>query len=390
MAVTSGPNFAYNQLKHLPLSPGSFLTSFLASFFILFSQVYNPRIRVESLLVSPISQASAQQRAGRAGRTQPGKCFRLYTENTFNTDLQTQTYPEILRSRMETVVLTLLKLGIEDLVHFDFMDPPAPDTMMRALEHLNYLGALDDEGNVTPLGTQMSEIPVEPQLAKMLLTAKDYNCTDEILSIVAMISGANIFMRPKEAAKEADAAKAQFAHAQSDHITLLHAYLAYKENQHDAKDFCYNNFLNQRSLVSADNVRNQLSRQLSRLGFTFTPQDVSSPDYYTNIRKCIANGLFMSVAHLQRQGHYLTAKDNQVVAIHPSSVLDRKPTWVAFQEFVLTTRNFVRTVTEVDIDWLLTMSPHYFETENWPEGETKAELESAYKSLARRKKIQNK
>ncbi len=340
---------------------------------------------MESLLVSPISQASAQQRSGRAGRTQPGKCFRLYTENTFNTDLQVQTYPEILRSRMETVVLTLLKLGIEDLVHFDFMDPPAPDTMMRALEHLNYLGALDDEGGITALGHQMSEIPVEPQLAKMLLTAKDYHCTDEILSIVALISGTNIFMRPKEAAKEADAAKAQFSHAQSDHITLLHAYLAYKENAANAKDYCYNNFLNHRSLMSADNVRNQLARQLTRLGISYAPMDVSNPDYYTNIRKCICSGLFMSVAHLQRQGHYLTAKDNQVVAIHPSSVLDRKPSWAAFQEFVLTTRNFVRTVTEVDIDWLLTIAPHYFELDNWPEGETKAELESAYKSLARRK-----
>jgi pre-mRNA-splicing factor ATP-dependent RNA helicase DHX15/PRP43 len=85
------------------------------------------------LLVSPISQASAQQRAGRAGRTQPGKCFRLYTEKSFTDELQQQTYPEILRSRMETVVLTLLKLGIQDLVHFDFMDPPAPETLVLQL-----------------------------------------------------------------------------------------------------------------------------------------------------------------------------------------------------------------------------------------------------------------
>lgn len=349
-------------------------------------KVYNPRIRVESLLVSPISQASAQQRSGRAGRTQPGKCFRLYTESTFNTDLQVQTYPEILRSRMETIVLTLLKLGIQDLVHFDFMDPPAPDTMMRALEHLNYLGALDDEGEITEVGHQMSEIPVEPQLAKMLLMAPKYNCADEILSIVALISGVNVFMRPKEAAKEADAAKAQFSHDQSDHIALLHAYLAYKENSNDAKDFCYNNFLNFRALQNADNVRNQLARQLQRIGINPKPQDINDKNYYHNIRKCIASGLFMSVAHLQRQGHYLTAKDNQVVAIHPSSVLDKKPQWVAFQEFVLTTRNFIRTCTEVDIDWLLTSAPEYFETENWPDGETKVELEGAYKSLARRQK----
>ena len=109
-------------------------------------KVFNPRMRVESLLVSPISKASAKQRAGRAGRTKPGKCFRLYTEKSYNEELIENTYPEILRSNLATTVLTLKKLGINDLVHFDFMDPPAPETLMRALELLNYLGALDDEG----------------------------------------------------------------------------------------------------------------------------------------------------------------------------------------------------------------------------------------------------
>jgi pre-mRNA-splicing factor ATP-dependent RNA helicase DHX15/PRP43 len=109
-------------------------------------KVYNPRIRVESLLVSPISKASAQQRAGRAGRTRPGKCFRLYTEGAFKKELIEQTYPEILRSNLASTVLELKKLGIDDLVHFDFMDPPAPETMMRALEELNYLACLDDDG----------------------------------------------------------------------------------------------------------------------------------------------------------------------------------------------------------------------------------------------------
>ena len=109
-------------------------------------------------------------------------------------------------------MLTLLKQGIEDLVHFDFMDPPAPETMMRALEQLNYLGALDDDGNMTQLGHKMSELPLEPQLAKMLLISPEFSCSNEMLSIVAMISVNNVFMRPKEAAKAADEAKAQFAH----------------------------------------------------------------------------------------------------------------------------------------------------------------------------------
>ncbi len=115
-------------------------------------KVFNPRMRVESLLVSPISKASAKQRAGRAGRTRPGKCFRLYTEASYKTELIENTYPEILRSNLASTVLTLKKLGVNDLVHFDFMDPPAPETLMRALELLNYLGALDDEGELTEEG----------------------------------------------------------------------------------------------------------------------------------------------------------------------------------------------------------------------------------------------
>jgi pre-mRNA-splicing factor ATP-dependent RNA helicase DHX15/PRP43 len=161
-------------------------------------KVYNPRIRVESLLVSPISKASAHQRAGRAGRTQPGKCFRLYTEKSFQNDLQPQTYPEILRSNLANTVLTLKKLGIDDLVHFDFMDPPAPETLMRALELLNYLAALDDDGNLTKLGQLMSEFPLDPQMSKMLVVSPEFNCSNEILSITAMLSGTALFSTVNE------------------------------------------------------------------------------------------------------------------------------------------------------------------------------------------------
>merc|ERR1719204_2401302 len=139
-------------------------------------KVYNPRIRVESLLVTPISKASAKQRAGRAGRTRPGKCFRLYTEKAFGRELQEQTFPEILRSNLAQVVLTLKKLGINDLVHFDLMDPPAPETLMRALELLNYLGGLDDEGSLTTGGRTLSEYPLDPQMAKTLMISQKYHC----------------------------------------------------------------------------------------------------------------------------------------------------------------------------------------------------------------------
>ncbi|KAJ1393375.1 P-loop containing nucleoside triphosphate hydrolase [Sesbania bispinosa] len=369
-------------------------------------KVYNPRVRVESLLVSPISKASAHQRSGRAGRTQPGKCFRLYTERSFNNDLQPQTYPEILRSNLANTVLTLKKLGIDDLVHFDFMDPPAPETLMRALEVLNYLGALDDEGNLTKLGEIMSEFPLDPQMSKMLVVSPEFNCSNEILSVSAMLSGChqqlsslgymppvgmhhrilipNCFVRPREAQKAADEAKARFGHIDGDHLTLLNVYHAYKQNNEDPS-WCYDNFVNHRALKSADNVRQQLVRIMARFNLKLCSTDFNSRDYYVNIRKAMLAGYFMQVAHLERTGHYLTVKDNQVVHLHPSNCLDHKPEWVIYNEYVLTSRNFIRTVTDIRGEWLVDIAPHYYDLSNFPQCEAKRVLERLYKKREKEK-----
>jgi len=340
-------------------------------------KVYNPRIRVESLLVSPISRASAHQRAGRAGRTRPGKCFRLYTEASFKKDLQEQTYPEILRSNLGSVVLQLKKLGIDDLVHFDFMDPPAPETLMRALELLNYLGALDDDGNLTQVGTVMSEFPLDPQLAKMVCVSPQFKCANEILTITAMLSVPNPFIRPRDQQKEADDAKAQFSHVDGDHLTLLNAYHAFKQNGEDSQ-WCWNNYLNFRAMKSADNVRSQLLRIASRYAMSLASTEFTSRDYYLNVRKAILSGYFMQVAHLERQGSYLTVKDNQVVTLHPSTCLDTKPQWVVYNEFVLTTKNYVRTCTTVEGAWLIDIAPHYFDLSNFPACEALQVLQRLY------------
>jgi len=345
-------------------------------------KVYNPRIRVESLLVSPISRASANQRSGRAGRTQPGKCFRLYTEPSFHKDLQETTYPEILRSQMTSVVLTLKKLGIDNLVTFDFMDPPAPETLMRALESLNYLGALDDDGELTDVGYYMSELPIDPQLAKMLLVSPEYECSNEILSIVACISVPQLFLRPKETAKLADEAKTQFIYKESDHITLLNAFTEYNNvPKSNRKQWCWDNFINDRSITSAENVRRQLQNIMTKLRLPLcSPSNMLH--YHSNIQQALTAGLFMQVAYLQRTGEYLTIKDNQRVTVHPSSVIDHKPKWVIFEEFALTTQNYIRTVTASRGEWLAEIAPHYFDLENFPECEAKAELELVYRQLA--------
>uniref|UniRef100_A0A8C2XSG9 ATP-dependent RNA helicase DHX15 n=1 Tax=Cyclopterus lumpus TaxID=8103 RepID=A0A8C2XSG9_CYCLU len=337
-------------------------------------KVYNPRIRVESLLVTAISKASAQQRAGRAGRTRPGKCFRLYTEKAYKTEMQDNTYPEILRSNLGSVVLQLKKLGIDDLVHFDFMDPPAPETLMRALELLNYLAALNDDGDLTELGSMMAEFPLDPQLAKMVIASCEFNCSNEILSITAMLSVPQCFVRPTEAKKVADESKMRFAHIDGDHMTLLNVYHAFKQN-HDSTQWCYENFVNYRSLTSADNVRQQLSRIMDRFNLPRRSTEFNSRDYYTNIRRALVTGFFMQIAHLERTGHYLTVKDNQVVQLHPSTVLDHKPEWVLYNEFVLTTKNYIRTCTDIKPEWLVKIAPQYYEMGNFPQCEAKRQLE---------------
>lgn len=321
-------------------------------------KIYNPRIRVESLLVSPISKASAQQRAGRAGRTRPGKCFRLYTEGAFKKELIEQTHPEILRSNLSSTVLELKKLGVEDLVHFDLMDPPAPETLMRALEELNYLACLDDEGNLTDLGRLASEFPLDPALSVMLITSPEFYCSNEILSITALLSVPQIFVRPVAQRKRADEMKNLFAHPDGDHLTLLNVYHAFKgaEAQANPRQWCHDHFLSLRALQSADNVRQQLLRIMEREELELVSTPFEDKKYYENIRRALVAGFFMQVAKKESQGKslYRTIKDNnEPVLLHPSTVLGYESEWVLYNEFVLTTKNFVRTVTAVKGEWLL-------------------------------------
>ncbi|KAJ6596796.1 P-loop containing nucleoside triphosphate hydrolase protein [Mycena vulgaris] len=336
-------------------------------------KVYNPRIRVESLLVSPISKASAQQRAGRAGRTRPGKCFRLYTEKDFMNELEEQTHPEILRSNLSNVVLELVKLGIKDLVRFDYVDAPAPETLMRALELLNYLAALDNEGNLTTLGGIMAEFPLDPQLAKMLIVSPEFRCSNEMLTITAMLSVPNVWLRPNNQRREADAAKALLAVPDGDHLTMLNVYNEYATNMHD-KNWTWSHYLSARALAQADNVRKQLERTMER----YEVEIVTLSDQnklYTNVRQALVCGFFMQVAHKEgEKGNYLTVKDNQVVALHPSCGMDTQPEWVIFNEFVLTTRPYIRTVTEIRPEWLLEYAITYFDLSSFPDGETKRAL----------------
>ncbi|KAL8732123.1 MAG: hypothetical protein Q9181_004061 [Wetmoreana brouardii] len=349
-------------------------------------KVYNPRIRVESLLVSAISKASAQQRAGRAGRTRPGKCFRLYTEDAFRKELIETTYPEILRSNLASTVLDLKKLGIDDLVHFDLMDPPAPETLMRALEELNYLACLDDDGNLTTLGKLASEFPLDPALAVMLISSPEFYCSNEMLSLTALLSVPQIFVRPNSARKRADEMKALFAHPDGDHLTMLNVYHAFKspQAQETPKQWCHDHFLSLRALQSADNVRLQLKRIMEREEIELLSTPFEDKKYYENIRRALVAGFFMQVAMKDSSKTYVTVKDNQNVLLHPSTVLGQESEWLVYNEFVLTTKNFIRTVTTVRPEWLLDIAPNYYDLASFTKGPVKSALERAVQKIRRK------
>jgi pre-mRNA-splicing factor ATP-dependent RNA helicase DHX16 len=323
---------------------------------------YTPATNMESLVAVPISRASANQRAGRAGRTGPGKCFRLYTKWAYYNDLPESTTPEIQRTNLNSIVLMLKSLGINQLISFDFMDPPAPDMLIRSLEQLYALGALNDKGELTKIGRQMAEFPTDPMLAKAVLAAEKEGCVDEVLSIVAMLGEASaLFYRPRDKKLQADAARARFTVKEGgDHATYLNIW-----NQWVEADFSYvwarENFLQQRSLTRARDVRDQLAKLCERVEVDPT----SAAGGISNLQpilKSLTAGFFPNAARLQRSGDsYRTVKNNMTVHIHPSSVLmESRPKWVVFYELVLTSKEFMRSCMPLQPEWLTEVAPHYY------------------------------
>ncbi|MCJ1483422.1 hypothetical protein MMC06_003589 [Schaereria dolodes] len=321
--------------------------------------VYNARTGMESLIVTPCSRASANQRAGRAGRVAPGKCFRLYTEWAFNNELDESTTPEIQRTNLNSVVLLLKSLGINDLIEFDFMDPPPAETLIRALEQLYALGALNDRGELTKIGRQMAEFPTDPMLAKSILAADKYGCVEEVLSIIAMLGEASaLFYRPKDKKIHADSARARFTIKEGgDHLSLLNIW-----NQWVDSGFSYvwarENFLQQRSLTRARDVRDQLAKLCDRVEVTVSA--VGAADLVP-IQKSITAGFFPNATRLQRGGDsYRTVKNGMTVYVHPSSTLfEINPKWVLYYELVLTSKEYMRSCMPLQPEWLVEVAPHY-------------------------------
>ncbi|RNF22909.1 ATP-dependent RNA helicase DHX8 [Trypanosoma conorhini] len=321
--------------------------------------VFDPKTGMEQLKIVPISQAQAQQRAGRAGRIGPGKCFRMYTEPQFQMDMEPATVPDIQRSNLFNVVLQLKAMGINDLFALDLMDPPPQETLVSALQKLRYLEALDDDGLLTPLGGRMAQLPIDPSQSKTLLTAVDMGCSEPVLTIVSMLAvqKRGVFYRPRDQHEAADAAKRQFHQPEGDQITLLAVYDAWVANGLN-EEWCQRNFLKHRILMEARDTREQLSDMLHKRHASIPHHN---DDALTEVRRAITAGHFFNAAKRITDVAYATLAERREVYVHPSSCLrDAPPKYVLYNELQLTNREYMRELLVIEPQWLVELAPAFY------------------------------
>ena len=338
-------------------------------------KTYDPVYKMDCLVVAPIAQSAARQRAGRAGRTGPGKCFRLYTEETYDAEMLSQSVPEIQRSNLETTVLMLKQHTSEDIWAVEFLDPLPANLVRAALHSLYHLGALDDAGAVTAAGRELLLFPLLPHLAKLVLCAARLGCAGEACAVVALLTcGTQVFNRPRRVADEADAAHRRLALTAGDHATLLNVFCrCHGLGERDRADWCRDNFVSARAMEAAVQVAAQLSATCERAGLVrrggagVAPEELHARVPALRRAVCEASVLRVARRHSTEQNVvvYKTASDDLQVAVHPTSVFarlqwDESPEWVAYDELVQTRREYLRTVTPVEPDWLAEAAPKLY------------------------------
>jgi ATP-dependent RNA helicase DHX8/PRP22 len=305
---------------------------------------YDPKLGMDSLVVTPISQAQAKQRAGRAGRTQPGKCFRLYTEAAYQSEMLPTPIPEIQRTNLSHTILMLKAMGINDLLHFDFMDSPPTNTLLSSLEGLYSIGALDDSGLLTRQGRRQADFPLSPELSKVLVTSAEMGCSEEMLSIVAMLSGAQtVFYRPKEKQQQADQKKSKFHDPHGDHLTLLNVYNAWKQSNFN-NAWCFENFIQARQMRRVQDVRKQLVQIMDRHHHRI----ISCGRNTVQVRKALCCGFFRNASRKDQDG-YKTLVEGTPVYLHPNSALFGKPAeHVIYNSLIFSSKEYMHCTTAID------------------------------------------
>ncbi|SCV73120.1 BQ2448_7045 [Microbotryum intermedium] len=331
-------------------------------------KVYNPRMGMDSLQVTPISQANTNQRAGRAGRTGAGTAYRLFTEMAYRDEMFPNTIPEIQRTNLANTVLLLKSLGVKNLLEFDFMDPPPQENILNSMYQLWVLGALDNTGELTSLGRKMANFPMDPALAKMLIVSVERHCSAEVLTIVSMLSVPSVFYRPKERIEESDAAREKFFVPESDHLTLLHVYTQWKSNGY-RDDWATKHFLHPKTLRKAREVRTQLLDIMKHQKLDIIPCGTD----WDVIRKTICAAYFHQAARVKGIGEYQHCRTGVPMNLHPTSALyglGFLPDYTVYHELVLTSKEYMSTVTSVQPEWLAELGNKFYSIREQTFGES--------------------
>ncbi|GLD51868.1 ATP-dependent RNA helicase DQX1-like protein [Lates japonicus] len=329
--------------------------------------VYNPQIRANSQVLRMISKHQADMRAQRVNSHLPGLCLRLYPQSVYDDEMMEAHCPGVVEENLSHLVLLLKRLDIADMGQCKFLDRPAPDALMQALEDLDYLAALDDDGNLSEVGIIMSELPLEPSLAKALIAACEYDCVDELLTIAAMLTAPSCFMMAEPNREEAAVTHWRpLMHIEGDHMTLINIYNAFTEHNQD-EAWCTTNFLNHASLRLAVVIRAQLLEVMQRIELPVSPPAFGCQDNCTNIKRALISGFFLKVAHdVDGSGNYLLLTHRHVAHLHPfSSYLCRQPcpnppNWVLYHEFTISRDNCIRIASEVHPQMLVELAPQYY------------------------------
>ena len=314
---------------------------------------YNPRTYTSSLIEQPISRASADQRRGRAGRTRPGTCFRLYTEESYETR-EPFTTEEIYRTDLSEVVLRMAELGIRDFEHFDFISPPSRRGIAAAIETLELLSALDsDHRRLTETGERMARFPLSPRHSRIIVEAmQEYpDVIEETVTAAAFLTSQTPYILPE--GEEADARRAHhaFNDQRGDFVSYLRLLESYRRANRKER-FCTRYYLEPRAMAEIRNVADQLAEIVTDFGVP-----VGYGGSKTDFLCAVATGLiqFVCVRSGRTQYRSLTADHIQ---IHPGSGMFREtPRYIVAGEIVRTSRTFARSVSPLERSWLKRISP---------------------------------
>jgi len=321
---------------------------------------YSWRNKVEQLRIEPISQASANQRAGRCGRIGPGLCVRLYGETDFK-QRAPFTDPEILRSSLASVILRMKALKLDDIETFPFVDAPPGRAIADGYHLLQELGAIDDNQHLTETGRTLARLPVDPRLARMILAAKDTQCLAEMLIIASALSVQDPRDRPMQEREASEAAHAKFGDDKSEFISYLKLWRWYGEQvEHKASQrklaaLLRQNFLSPLRLREWRDVHSQLAALVGEQGWRVNTLDAT----YEQTHKALLAGLLGNVGlKSEESGAYQGARDIRF-HIHPGSRLVKKAgRWIIAAELVETTRLYARCVAKIDPVWLESVGAH--------------------------------